>query len=104
MAFGEELKRVARGMFIQTPDYWCVVEPHFLAPFVHWLPRRWRARVLPLTPWGMIARPDKQYVERMADEIRLLDVGEMKRIFSGCAIRRGRLLGLPKDLVAIRHG
>jgi hypothetical protein len=103
-AFGEEVKRVARSVFVQTPDYWCLMEPHFLAPFVHWLPRRWRAGVLPFTPWGLIARPDRGYVERMAAEIRLLDATEMKRIFSGCSIRRGRVLGLPKDLVAIRQG
>jgi len=102
MAFGQEIQRVARNVFLQTPDYWCMIEPHFLAPFVHWLPRHWRAKVLPFTPWGLIARPDRDYVERMAAEIRLLDQPEMARIFSGCSIRRGRVLGLPKDLVAIR--
>ena len=104
LVFGLEVKRVARYVFIQTPDYWCLVEPHFLAPFVHWLPQSWKSSVLPFTPWGLIAKPDRKYVERMAAEIRLLDFTEMKQIFSGCSIRRGRLLGLPKDLIAIRQG
>jgi hypothetical protein len=36
--FVEELCRVARRVFVTTPNRWFPVDPHTLLPFVHWLP------------------------------------------------------------------
>lgn len=41
-AFAREVKRVARGWFVQTPAFSFPVEPHALLPFAHWLPRKLR--------------------------------------------------------------
>lgn len=41
-AFAAELKRVARGWYVQTPAYSFPIEPHALLPFAHWLPPRLR--------------------------------------------------------------
>jgi SAM-dependent methyltransferase len=37
-AFARELRRVARGWFVQTPAFSFPVEPHALLPVAHWLP------------------------------------------------------------------
>jgi len=37
-AFAGELRRVARGWFVQTPAYSFPIEPHSLLPGAHWLP------------------------------------------------------------------
>jgi SAM-dependent methyltransferase len=37
-AFAAELKRVARGWFVQTPARSFPIEPHSLLPAAHWLP------------------------------------------------------------------
>lgn len=37
-AFALELRRVARGWFVQTPAFSFPIEPHALLPFAHWLP------------------------------------------------------------------
>lgn len=37
--FSTEFRRVARKYFIQTPSYWFPIEPHFMIPFFHWLPK-----------------------------------------------------------------
>jgi Methyltransferase domain len=39
-----ELCRVARRVFISTPNRWFPIETHTLVPLVHWLPRRARER------------------------------------------------------------
>jgi SAM-dependent methyltransferase len=41
-AFAAELRRVARGWFVQTPARSFPIEPHALLPFAHWLPPRLR--------------------------------------------------------------
>jgi SAM-dependent methyltransferase len=41
-AFAAELRRVARGWYVQTPAYSFPIEPHALLPFAHWLPPRLR--------------------------------------------------------------
>jgi hypothetical protein len=37
--FVGELCRVARKVFVTTPNRWFPIDPHTLLPFVHWLPR-----------------------------------------------------------------
>jgi hypothetical protein len=37
--FVAELCRVARRVFVTTPNRWFPLDPHTLLPFVHWLPR-----------------------------------------------------------------
>jgi hypothetical protein len=36
--FVSELCRVARGVFVTTPNRWFPLDPHTLLPFAHWLP------------------------------------------------------------------
>jgi SAM-dependent methyltransferase len=45
--FVHELCRVARRVFVTTPNRWFPIEVHTLLPFVHWLPPGPRDRLLP---------------------------------------------------------
>ena len=45
--FVHELCRVSRRVFITTPNRWFPLEVHTLLPFVHWLPERARAGLIP---------------------------------------------------------
>jgi SAM-dependent methyltransferase len=42
-AFAKEIRRVARGWFVQTPAWSFPLEPHSLLPAAHWLPVRLRS-------------------------------------------------------------
>ena len=103
-AFARELRRVAAGLWVQTPARAFPFEPHLLAPFVHWLPRAWQRRLLrPATPWGWLSRPSPERVERFLAQTRLLTLREMRALFPDCEIRRERFCGLTKAYVAVRR-
>jgi hypothetical protein len=104
-AFANEVARVGRGIFVQTPARGFFLEPHLLTPFVHHLPRAWQRRLLRrFTLWGWLARPTPEAVDRFVADTRLLDGREMRALFPDCEIRRERFLGMTKSYLAIRHG
>src|SRR5436305_2623565 len=45
--FVHELCRVARRVYVTTPNRWFPLEVHTLRPFVHWLPEAPRERMIP---------------------------------------------------------
>ncbi len=67
--FAAELRRVARGWYVQTPAYSFPVEPHALLPFAHWLPTSLRRSYWRLGVAGEW------------EDIRLLRRGEMAALF-----------------------
>jgi hypothetical protein len=103
-AFARELRRVGRGLFVQTPAKSFPFEPHLLAPLVHFLPRRWQRWLIRwCTPWGWIARPSQAAVDRFLSETRLLSRRELAELFPDCEIQRERFLGLARSYVAVRR-
>lgn len=104
VAFAREVRRVGRGVWVQTPAWGFPIEPHFLAPFVHWLPPWIRRKVLRyFTPWGLICKPTQERVDEIVREIRLLGHAEMKALFPDCEILVERFLLFPKAYIAVRR-
>jgi hypothetical protein len=100
----DEARRVGKRVWIQTPAFACPIEPHYLSPFVHWLPLRIRRPVAKwLTPWGWLARPSAAQLQEMISTTRLLRFREMQTLFPDCEIHVERMLGaVPKSYIAIR--
>ena len=98
--FAAEARRVARRYFIQTPNLGFPVEPHFMAPFVHWLPRSIRPALLRFTPWALIVKPTAEFRRAIVEEIRLLGRSEMRRLFPEANVVTERFAGFPKSLIA----
>jgi hypothetical protein len=98
-----EIRRVARGLWVQTPARSFPIEPHLLALFVHYLPLGWqRHLVRRFTLWGWISRPSQQRIDQFLRETRLLSHADMREFFPDCEIRRERFLGLTKSYIAVR--
>jgi hypothetical protein len=104
--FAAEIRRVSKALWVQTPAYGCPIEPHYLAPFVHYLPKGAQRRVIRnFTPRGWLERPSREQVKWMVETTRLLKKTEMKELFPDCEILTERMLGiLPKSYIAVRRG
>jgi hypothetical protein len=72
--FVHELCRVARSVFVTTPNRWFPLEVHTLLPFVHWLPGGVRGRVIPfedvLDPLG-----PKAFASLFPYSVRVVNTG-----------------------------
>ena len=103
--FAAELRRVGKSLFIQTPSFWFPIEPHFVLPAFHWLPRRLRILLRGSFDLGYYprARTLREAAESV-DSIHLLTRGELQRLLPDSRIRRERLAGWTKSYIAIRHG
>jgi SAM-dependent methyltransferase len=87
-AFARELRRVARGWYVQTPAFSFPVEPHALLPLAHWLPPALRR------PYWRLG------VAGGWEDIRLLRRGEMAALFGEPVAER--VGPLAKSWVSVR--
>jgi hypothetical protein len=102
--FAREVMRVGKGYWIQTPNFWFPIEPHFLFPFFHWLPKVLRKFIVRyFTPWGLLLKPSRQFADDYVDEIKLLSTGQLKKLFPEAEIMREKVFGLTKSLIAIGY-
>jgi 2-polyprenyl-3-methyl-5-hydroxy-6-metoxy-1,4-benzoquinol methylase len=102
-AFAREIRRVAPSYYVQTPNRYFFMEPHLLAPFVHFLPRRVLRRVVRYgTGWGWLTKPTQEQVDACLRSIRLLTKAEMKQLFPDADIIEEKFMGLTKSFIAVR--
>jgi hypothetical protein len=98
-----EVRRLARRYFVQTPNFWFPIEPHFRTPLIHWLPEPWRAAIVGARACGSYPRAGSyDEARRILDDARLLDAKAMAALFPDAVIERERVAGFTKSLIAIR--
>jgi SAM-dependent methyltransferase len=93
--FAREIRRVADRYFVQTPNRWFPIEPHYQMPFIQFLPER-AVRWLN-SRFDMGHRPRGYW-----EPVRLLSARDLQRHFPDAVILRERLFGLTKSLIAVR--
>ncbi len=103
--FATEIQRVGRRVWCQTPAFGCPIEPHYMALFIHWLPKRIQRRLLRhFTPMGFISHLTPQKADAWIADTRLLSKREMRKLFPSCTIRTEWLVPylIPKSFIAYR--
>jgi hypothetical protein len=105
VAFATEARRLSSRYYVQTPNFWFPLEPHFgMAPFIHWFPEPVRVHLMTQFRFGPI--PVKNVTEAMAksQSARLLSMTAFRTLFPDAIIQREKVAGLTKSLIAVRHG
>jgi hypothetical protein len=101
--FSSEIHRVGKGYVVQTPAFVFPIEPHFVVPFLHWLPRSIGRRVARFGLWALLRRREKADFERYFDEVHLLRLKEFKAYFPSAQIVTERFGFLPKSYTAMER-
>ncbi len=101
--FASEARRVARHLYVQTPNFWFIVDPHFpRLPFLHWLPHPLKARCMMWLPLAAVGRArDLDTAYRFVDSSILLSKKQMRLLFPDCKIVHEKVFGLRKSLIAM---
>jgi len=103
-SFVHEFQRVAPNYFLQTPNFWFPVEPHFMTPCFQWLPvsmRTWLVRHFQLGNHQKARTAEE--ARTTVDSIHLLNRRAMRELFGADNVTVERFLGMPKSLIATRR-
>ncbi len=103
-AMAREVRRVAKAYWVQTPNYWFPMEPHFHVPGWQWMPKS--VRVAMIRRWRCGWRgpcPDPVAARLLVEEVRLLSRRELRELFPEATLWSERFIGFTKSFVAM-HG
>lgn len=95
-----EVQRIAKSFWVQTPNFWFPIEPHFHIPGWQWMPRQVRIALLRRFRCGWRGPvPDHIKAQELVDEVRLMTKSELLHIFPDSNYWEEKFFGLTKSLV-----
>jgi hypothetical protein len=95
-----EIQRVGRMHYVQTPNKYFVIEPHFLLPYFQFFPRPVAITILTKTPLSRGHRWDPAFAAEYVDEIDLLSKRFLTSCFPSSQIAKESLFGFAKSYTA----
>lgn len=98
----KEARRIGKHLYLQTPNYWFPMEPHFLTPGFQYLSvpmRAWMIRHFNLG-WHQKTK-DRDKALSLANSINLLSISEMKQLFPDSKIVLEKWLIFRKSIIAL---
>jgi hypothetical protein len=98
-----EIQRVSKAFWVQTPNYWFPLEPHFHTLGWQWLPVDLRVALLRQRRFGWRGpSEDELEARKLVTEIRLLTRSELKILFPHATLLPERFLGVVKSWIAVQ--
>lgn len=98
-----EVKRVGKYYFIQTPNLYFPVEPHYILPYFQFFPlgvKKFLHSHFELTGKKYLRKPlSKNESLRKAREIKLLSKKQLKTLFDDCNLYAEKVLYLSKSFI-----
>ncbi len=99
----DEIKRVGKNYFVQTPNFWFPFEPHFLMVGFQFLPLRMKALLLRRFDLGWFKKVHGYNKSmRLASSINLLTKKDLMRLFPDATIVTEKFLGLNKSFMVYK--
>ena len=93
-----EMVRTGKHYYLQTPNKWFILDPHWRVPFVHLFPRRLLVFLVERFQLGGMPRAGtKEEAERIVDSVRLMTERELRQLFPEADIRKEKFFFLTKS-------
>ncbi len=90
--FADEIRRIGKGYFVQTPYKWFPIESHTITPsFVQLLPRP-----LQLLAYRLVPK------KKTLPDFNLLTIEDMKALFPDADLVYEKSMGLVKSIIAVK--
>lgn len=94
-----EVMRLSKRYFVQTPNYYFPLEPHFLLPFFQFLPMQMRAWLALHANPGWYKVSSRQEALELVRSIQLLRKQELLDLFPNATLFEEKFLGLTKSFI-----
>ncbi len=102
-SMARNVRRLAPCYYLQTPNFWFPIEPHFRSLGFHWLPETLRARKLMRTGLGFRGQQATfDGAMRQVQSVYLLDRRQLAALLPDAHILDERVGPLSKSLMAMR--
>ncbi len=99
----KEIARVGKRYWVQTPNYWFPLEPHFHFLGFQFLPRQAQAWLLTKMSLGWTERQSQfRSAHQIVSSVRLLSKRELREMVPGAEIYNERFLGLNKSFALFK--
>ena len=95
----EEIIRVGRYHYVQTPNKYFIIEPHYLLPYFQFIPKKVRFFILTKTKFSRFKKWSKKEAQQYLDEIILLSKKDMKELFPSSKLTKEKFMGMTKSFV-----
>jgi 2-polyprenyl-3-methyl-5-hydroxy-6-metoxy-1,4-benzoquinol methylase len=99
-----EIERVGKRYFVQTPNFYFPIEPHFVFPAFHWMPIVLRTWLVTHFSLGWYEKFDcSNRAKEEVESIRLLTESKLVRLFPDAQLHRENFFGMTKSFI-VYHG
>jgi hypothetical protein len=96
-----EIRRVGKRYFVQTPNRYFFIEPHFLFPFFQFLPVKWKMWLIMHFRLGWIDKAaDPESARAVVESVQLLSKKEVLALFPDCNLFEEKIFGITKSFIA----
>ncbi len=94
-----EIQRVGKNFFVQTPNKYFILEPHYALPLFQFVPSSLAFFILTKTKLSRMQKWKPDFAKSYLEEIRLLSFREMKLLFPKARIYKEKIMGLNKSFI-----
>jgi ubiquinone/menaquinone biosynthesis C-methylase UbiE len=95
-----EMMRVGKKYFVQSPNKYFFMEPHYLIPYFQFFPKNLRLFILTKTKLSRNMKWERKAAQQYLDEIRLISGREYRGLFPGGNIWKEKFFCLSKSFIA----
>jgi 2-polyprenyl-3-methyl-5-hydroxy-6-metoxy-1,4-benzoquinol methylase len=96
-----EVERVGKNYFVQTPNLYFPLEPHWLFPFFQFLPKKFKIFLTKNFSLGHIGKiRNTKMATKQVEEVKLLSEGDLRTMFPNAHLYKEKFMLFNKSFVA----